>query len=337
MPATSLEPVRAARLLIADNAPFTTEQRAWLSGFLGAALAPHLAFAPTPADLSRIAPEASSGPVLADNEDAPWHDPAMPAAERMQLAEGRPPAPRMMAAMAQQDCGQCGYGCAAYANALVRGKESRLDLCVPGGEETARLLEALAVELAPPAAGEAARSAPEPAPAAAVETAPGTARERPFTARLLGRERLSLSGSSKDTWHVELALGRDGPGYEPGDALGVFPRNDPGLVDQVIATLGASPDAPVRRRRFRELLLEELSVGQAPNALFELLSYLLGGNARQKARARPRRGSRRRRRPPRPSRGSPQVPPGPAAPRGLGRRARPAPAAPLLDLPPRRA
>ena len=56
---------------------------------------------------------------LADEDDdgAPWHDQTMPLAERMKLAEGRPLRRRMMAAMGQQDCGQCGYDCEDYADA----------------------------------------------------------------------------------------------------------------------------------------------------------------------------------------------------------------------------
>ena len=64
-------------------------------------------------------------------------------AERMKLAEGKPLRWRMMAAMAQQDCGQCGYDCKNYSGAIFSGKEERLNLCVPGGKETARMLKKL--------------------------------------------------------------------------------------------------------------------------------------------------------------------------------------------------
>ncbi len=50
-----------------------------------------------------------------DDGEAPWHDQTMPMADRMKLAEGRPLRRRMMAAMAQQDCGQCGYDCHNYS------------------------------------------------------------------------------------------------------------------------------------------------------------------------------------------------------------------------------
>ena len=65
----------------------------------------------------------------------------------MKLADGKPLPRRMMAAMAQQDCGQCGYNCKDYAEALFVKKEERLNLCVPGGKETARMLKNLYTEL----------------------------------------------------------------------------------------------------------------------------------------------------------------------------------------------
>ena len=65
----------------------------------------------------------------------------------MKLAEGRPLRRRMMAAMAQQDCGQCGYNCDDYSDAIVGKSEARLNLCVPGGKETARMLKSLYEEM----------------------------------------------------------------------------------------------------------------------------------------------------------------------------------------------
>jgi sulfite reductase (NADPH) flavoprotein alpha-component len=50
----------------------------------------------------------------------------------------------MMAAMAQQDCGQCGYNLSGlFRGALPQKKERAADLCVPGGKETARMLKTL--------------------------------------------------------------------------------------------------------------------------------------------------------------------------------------------------
>ncbi len=84
---------------------------------------------------------------LADNDEAPWHDALMPIDERMALAEGKPLAMRLMAAMAQDDCRKCGYDCAGYANALVLGEEKRPTLCETGGKQTERLLKQLVAEV----------------------------------------------------------------------------------------------------------------------------------------------------------------------------------------------
>ena len=63
-------------------------------------------------------------------------------------------------------------------------------------------------------------------------------RTRPFEAEITERVRLSGSRSTSDTWHVELSLEGAGIAYEPGDSLGFLPRNDPALVDAVLAASG---------------------------------------------------------------------------------------------------
>ena len=50
--------------------------------------------------------------------------------------------------------------------------------------------------------------------------------------------RLTDAGSDKETLHVELSLAGSGLQYECGDSLGVFPTNDPALVDEVLAASG---------------------------------------------------------------------------------------------------
>ena len=86
---------------IPENAPFNEEQRAWLNGFFAGFLAPQAG------DAQPISSDAAGMGQGAQEEDdgAPWHDPAMPMDERMKLAEGKPIQRRLMAAMAQQDCG----------------------------------------------------------------------------------------------------------------------------------------------------------------------------------------------------------------------------------------
>jgi sulfite reductase (NADPH) flavoprotein alpha-component len=185
----------------------------------------------------------------------------------------------MMAAMAQQDCGQCGYNCRDYAEAVASRKEARLNLCAPGGKDTARMLKALAEELDK----EASPAAPAAAPPATA-AAPGRSRDNPVEARFVSRRRLNKQGSAKETWHVEFDLTASGLDYRPGDSFGVFAKNDLGLVDQIIAMLGASHIAEVRGKTLRDVLQSEVSLGSAPDTLFDLVSFLTGGEKRQKAR-----------------------------------------------------
>jgi sulfite reductase (NADPH) flavoprotein alpha-component len=297
--------------LIPETAPFSPEQRTWLNGFLAGLLSLESGVNPlSPAESAALvpgvgAPPESRGP-LHDGDDgqAPWHDPAMPLTERMQLAESRPLRRRMMAAMGQQDCGGCGYNCEDYANAIFLKSEERLNLCVPGGKETARMLKTLYGEFGaipatakPQAAnGQAANaevSAPaiakEPAPVrahagAATTATPAPSRNHPAEVAFLSRTRLNKAGSSKETWHIELNLADSGIGYAVGDSLGIIPSNHPALVDAVIAGIGAPPDFPIAGRSLREVLSDGSSLGVAPDMLFELISYITGGERRQKAK-----------------------------------------------------
>jgi sulfite reductase (NADPH) flavoprotein alpha-component len=207
----------------------------------------------------------------------------------MKLAEGRVLRQRLMAAMAQQDCGQCGYNCRDYSNAIFRKQEERLNLCVPGGKETARTLKTLYVELdkapaplAPSASTEKPASA-EPAHVPASGT--GYSRDHRVEATFLSRTRLNKPGSEKETWHLEFDLNGSGLDYAVGDSLGVYTRNDPQLADAVIAALKAPPDFPIGGRTLRETLIDGVSLGAAPDMLFQLFSYITGGARRQKAKA----------------------------------------------------
>ena len=272
------------RMLIPPGAPFSPEQQAWLNGFFAAVLSADGAPAPlSAADNAALAPAAAPAAELADNDSAPWHDPSLPIDQRMAMAERRAPAPRLMAAMAQQDCGQCGYNCADYANALFLKREERLTLCAPGGKETARMLKQLAAELAPGVAAPTVVTEPAGEPASAAKSAPS--RDHPGQATFLSRRRLNGAGSAKTTWHVELDLSDGGLDYVVGDSFGIFPKNHPALADAVIAALGADPRRDFGGKTLREAMIADVSLGAAPDNLFQLLSYVLGGERRAKARA----------------------------------------------------
>lgn len=57
-------------------------------------------------------------------------------------------------------------------------------------------------------------------------------REQPFSAVVLANQRIVSRDSTRDIRHLELSLEGSGLRYQPGDALGVWPRNPPALVAQ---------------------------------------------------------------------------------------------------------
>ena len=166
--------------LIPENAPFSPAQRAWLNGFLSGLYGGAAAGGAPGAGMSTAGPEP---------EDFPWHDPAMELPERMTFAEGRPLAQKLMAAMGQLDCGQCGYLCQSYAEALAEGREASPTLCVPGAKATARVVKQLLAE----------------APAPVTPAAPIASPAKPVSreVRVASAAALTAPGSSKD---VRLSL-----------------------------------------------------------------------------------------------------------------------------------
>src|SRR5262249_15409921 len=69
------------------------------------------------------------------------------------------------------------------------------------------------------------------------------------------------------------------------DSFGIFPANEPALVDAVIKAIGAPPDFPIAGRTLREVLTDGASLAPAPDMLFQLISYLTGGERRRRAQA----------------------------------------------------
>jgi len=267
--------------IIPPSAPFSEAQRSWLNGFFAGLLTD----GPTPLSAEQGATLMQGPKGDGDDGEAPWHDQTMPIADRMKLAEGRPLRRRMMAAMAQQDCGQCGYNCNDYSEAIANKAEGRLNLCVPGGKETARMLKSLyeEVDKVPAAASGPAAAPSAPAPAPTLE--PGRWRDNPVPATFVSRRLLNKPGSEKETWHIDFDLTGCGLDYVVGDSFGIFASNELGHVDQIIALLGASHTTKVRGKTLREVLTDEVSLSPAPDSLFELISFITGGAQREKARA----------------------------------------------------
>jgi sulfite reductase (NADPH) flavoprotein alpha-component len=239
--------------ILPENAPFSGAERAFINGWLAAYYA--------------------AVPAVEAAEEFPWHDMTMPLDERLRVAAGRPLERRLMAAMAQQDCGQCGYLCASYAAAIAGGGEKSLTRCVPGGKPTARALKEL-LEVAPAGLTVAATVKPMSGPATAAPTPQAWQRA---LARLEGAACLNGAGSAKDTRHVVFDLAATGLAYEVGDSLGVHATNDPETVGAIIGLLksraGEEVDCPDgSRRTLHEALTAVCDIGRPSDEAIEVLA-----------------------------------------------------------------
>ena len=203
----------------------------------------------------------------------------------MKLADGKPVRWRLMAAMAQQDCGQCGYDCRNYSGRHFRrqGRAAEPVRARRQGDRAHGQGAACGNWSAP---GEARRCAGRAAEAATpAPGAPVGTRDNPVTATLLARTCLNKEGSEKETWHIEYDIADSGLDYVVGDSFGLFPSNDPELVRDIIAALGGEANFPIGGRTLREVLLDGVSLSPAPDMLFQLYSYITGGERRRKAQA----------------------------------------------------
>lgn len=119
------------------------------------------------------------------------------------------------------------------------------------------------------------RSAPVPEIPETPETTGAWSRKRPFVAALSSNRLLSAPGSAKEVRHFEIALGRSGLEYTPGDALGVVPFNCPELVDAVVRALGCDGEEAVQVAGAGEVSLRfalgrHLDLGRPPRELLTL-------------------------------------------------------------------
>jgi sulfite reductase (NADPH) flavoprotein alpha-component len=219
-------------------------------------------------------PANPPAPIVEQQEETfPWHDPALSLEERLKLADGKPFDRVLMSAMAQLDCGACGYVCKTYSEAIARGEDSDLSKCAPGGRDTARRLKELIAN----------RTAYAPATVEvsvkgkAIAKAAGYDRNNPFPAPLLECKPLNGPRSAKDTRFISLDLSGSGLTYRAGDALGVYPENCPDTVQWIIDQLDASSSQLVtiptggRTVPLSEALLKHYTIAKPSDALLELL------------------------------------------------------------------
>jgi sulfite reductase (NADPH) flavoprotein alpha-component len=144
-------------------------------------------------------------------------------------------------------------------------------------------------------ARESLKSSPALATVTALRPAAATSwtRDRPFAAELIANQRITGRDSDHDVRHVELALADPALVYEPGDALGVWPRNAPALVDEILATLSLDGDSAVRRNAAAARLARHAPRTDAPEPAVRRQPCRAGERCRTQpaACARARRGA----------------------------------------------
>lgn len=70
--------------------------------------------------------------------------------------------------------------------------------------------------------------------------------DNPLEAEISDLINLNGSGSSQETWHVELAFDDPQFVYKPGDAIGVLPTNDVAVAENVLELVGLGGDDALR-------------------------------------------------------------------------------------------
>jgi sulfite reductase (NADPH) flavoprotein alpha-component len=116
---------------------------------------------------------------------------------------------------------------------------------------------------------------------------PGTApytRKNPFPAKVLVNKKLNLEGSEKETRHYELSLADSCLEYEVGDSMGVFPENDPALVDDLLKALHFTGEESVTTKEgatfsLREGLLKHFQITQPSKQFLEAVIAKANGGA----------------------------------------------------------
>ncbi|MDH2999434.1 sulfite reductase subunit alpha [Chelonobacter oris] len=85
----------------------------------------------------------------------------------------------------------------------------------------------------------AVRQTGEQQPAVGTAVSPYN-KEKPFPATLSVRQKITARNAEKDVRHLEFDLSGSGLHYQPGDALGVWFKNDPTLADEILQAVSLS-------------------------------------------------------------------------------------------------
>ena len=140
-------------------------------------------------------------------------------------------------------------------------------------------IETVVPQVAELAAQTAAASVATPA---ALQTA-GTVytKDKPYTATLSVRQKITSRSAEKDVEHIEIDLSGSGLHYQAGDALGVLPLNAPALVQEILDLHQLSGEEKIRlsddlETDIRTALTESADITQNTPALVQQYAELSG-------------------------------------------------------------
>lgn len=103
------------------------------------------------------------------------------------------------------------------------------------------------------------------------EDGPAFDAEKPLAAEITEIVNLNGTGSTSETWHVELATDTNGFTYEPGDAIGVLPENDLSLAADIAAAVGLGGDGALVQK-----LVSERDITTLTRPVIEAYAKLTG-------------------------------------------------------------
>ena len=124
-------------------------------------------------------------------------------------------------------------------------------------------------------------AAPSATPAANQTVGTVYTKDKPYTATLSVRQKITSRSAEKDVEHIEIDLSGSGLHYQAGDALGVLPLNDSALVQEILDLHQLSGEEKIRlsddlETDIRTALTESADITQNTPALVQQYAELSG-------------------------------------------------------------
>ena len=113
-------------------------------------------------------------------------------------------------------------------------------------------------------------------PSVAVPQTSTPNRRQPYRARLIGNARLNPGSATKDVRHIVFGLEAGPLAYEVGDSLGLWPVNDPELVDEILDAAKLDGEAAAGEATLREALLTRFEIATPSREMLALVARRAG-------------------------------------------------------------